>query len=194
MEEKLWLEFVFVVYLEDSSNLPSRTNEVIRLEKGLLAACKGEDTFLLCFLIDSFHEVKLCTFLPSHAQRLMVLEAKKAGEGKGMEKLRGKIGRGTDRFSNASPPPPCHLPVFVPANLILSDLFCGSCAAVTEIKNALVLLPHFSRVLKNSRVLIQLNNARGTSFFYVFYKIKTTTKGQEFVRQQKWVRILIDQH
>ena len=30
--------------------------------------------------------------------------------------------------------------------------------------------------------------------FYFFYKIKTTTKGQEFVRQQKWARILIDQH
>ncbi|XP_067040375.1 uncharacterized protein [Acropora muricata] len=43
--------------LGDSSNLPSRTNEVIRLEKGLLAACKGEDTFLPCFLIDSFHEL-----------------------------------------------------------------------------------------------------------------------------------------
>ena len=69
MEEKLWLEFAFVVYPEDSSNLPSRTNEVIRLEKQLLAACKGEDTFLPCFLVDSFHEVKLCTFFPSHAQR-----------------------------------------------------------------------------------------------------------------------------
>ncbi|CAH3157556.1 unnamed protein product [Porites lobata] len=55
--------------LGDSSNLPSRTNEVIRLEKRLLAACKGEDTFLPCFLVDSFHEVKLCTFFPSHAQR-----------------------------------------------------------------------------------------------------------------------------
>ena len=30
--------------------------------------------------------------------------------------------------------------------------------------------------------------------FYFFYKIKATTKGQEFVRQQKWARILIDQH
>ena len=53
------MEFAFVVYPEDSSNLPSRTNEVIRLEKRLLAACKGEDTFLPCFLVDSFHEVKL---------------------------------------------------------------------------------------------------------------------------------------
>ena len=26
--------------------------------------------------------------------------------------------------------------------------------------------------------------------FYFFYKIKTTTKGQEFVRQQKWARAL----
>ncbi|CAH3194808.1 unnamed protein product [Porites evermanni] len=41
--------------LGDSSNVPSRTNEVIRLEKELLAACKGEDTFLPCFLVDSFH-------------------------------------------------------------------------------------------------------------------------------------------
>ena len=69
MEEKLRLEFAFVFYPEDSSNLPSRTNEVIRLEKRLLAACKREDTFLPCFLVDSFHEVKLCTFFPSHAQR-----------------------------------------------------------------------------------------------------------------------------
>ena len=30
--------------------------------------------------------------------------------------------------------------------------------------------------------------------FYFFYEIKTTTKGQEFIRQQKRVRILIDQH
>ena len=30
--------------------------------------------------------------------------------------------------------------------------------------------------------------------FYFFYKIKTTTKGQEFVREQKRARILIDQH
>ena len=29
--------------------------------------------------------------------------------------------------------------------------------------------------------------------FYFFCKIKTSTKGQEFVRQQKWSRILIDQ-
>ena len=69
MEEKLRLEFAFVFYPEDSSNLPSRTTEVIRLEKRLLAACKREDTFLPCFLVDSFHEVKLCTFFPSHAQR-----------------------------------------------------------------------------------------------------------------------------
>ena len=26
--------------------------------------------------------------------------------------------------------------------------------------------------------------------FYFFYKIKTSTKGQEFVRQQKWARAL----
>ncbi|XP_068723776.1 uncharacterized protein [Montipora capricornis] len=51
-------EFAFLVYPEDSSNLPSRTNEVIRLEQRLLAACKGEDTFLPCFLVNSFH--KLC--------------------------------------------------------------------------------------------------------------------------------------
>ncbi|CAH3147370.1 unnamed protein product [Porites lobata] len=44
--------------LGDSSNLPSRTNEVIRLEKRLLAACKGDDTFLPCFLVDSFHEAR----------------------------------------------------------------------------------------------------------------------------------------
>lgn len=74
------MEFAFVVYPEDSSNLPSRTNEVIRSEKRLLAACKGEDTFLPCFLVDSFHEVKICTFLPLHAQRLMVFEAKNAGD------------------------------------------------------------------------------------------------------------------
>ena len=30
--------------------------------------------------------------------------------------------------------------------------------------------------------------------FYFFYKIKTTTKGQEFVREQKIAQILIDQH
>ncbi|XP_068759472.1 uncharacterized protein [Montipora capricornis] len=42
--------------LGDSSNLPSRTNEVIRLEQRLLAASKGENTFLPCFLLDSFHE------------------------------------------------------------------------------------------------------------------------------------------
>ena len=86
----------------------------------------------------------------------------RGGEGNG-KTLRGKIGRGTERSSNASPPP--SLPS---ANLIRSDLFCVSCSTtnhgVTEIKNALVLLSHFSRVLKNSRVLIQLNNARGTSF------------------------------
>ena len=29
--------------------------------------------------------------------------------------------------------------------------------------------------------------------FYFFYKIKTTIKGQEFARQQKWAQILIDQ-
>ena len=74
------MEFAFVFYPEDSSNLPSRTNEVIRLEKRLLAACKGEDTFLPCFLVDSFHGVKICTFFPSHAQRLMVFEAKNAGD------------------------------------------------------------------------------------------------------------------
>ena len=31
-------------------------------------------------------------------------------------------------------------------------------------------------------------------FFYFFYKIKTTTNGQEFVRQQKLAGIIIDQH
>lgn len=35
---------------------PSRTNEVIRLEQRLLAASKGDDTSLPCFLVDSFHE------------------------------------------------------------------------------------------------------------------------------------------
>ena len=43
---------------------------------------------------------------------------------------------------------------------------------------------HFSSVLKNSRVLITQQCTRN-KFFIFFYKIKTTTKGQEFVRQQK---------
>ena len=37
------------------------------------------------------------------------------------------------------------------------------------------------------------SNARGTSFFISFI-IRTTIKGQEFVRQQKWARLVIDQH
>ena len=59
MEEKSWLEFAFVVYPKDSSNLPSRTNEVIRLEQRLLAASKGEDTSLPCFLVDDRAEKRL---------------------------------------------------------------------------------------------------------------------------------------
>lgn len=44
------MEFAFVVYPEDSSNLPSRTNEVIRLEKRLLAGClQGRGHILAVF-------------------------------------------------------------------------------------------------------------------------------------------------
>jgi len=77
----------------------------MHLEKGLLAACKGEDTFLPCFLVDSFHEVKIyfssiiCPKVDGTLRK----------EGRGVErngkKLRGKIGRGTEYSSDTSPPP-----------------------------------------------------------------------------------------
>lgn len=77
MEEKLRLEFAFVFYPEDSSNLPSRTNEVIRLEKRLLAACKREDTFLPCFLVDSFHELCWQARQMNKAMGVILLNPKK---------------------------------------------------------------------------------------------------------------------
>ena len=42
---------------KDESDLPSRTNEVVRCEERLLASCRGENTSLPSFLIHSFDEV-----------------------------------------------------------------------------------------------------------------------------------------
>jgi len=42
---------------EEESNLPSRTNEVVRCEERLLASCRGENTSLPSFLVHSFDEV-----------------------------------------------------------------------------------------------------------------------------------------
>lgn len=48
--------FSFFISKEES-NLPSRTNEVVRCEERLLASCGGENTFLPSFLVHSFDEV-----------------------------------------------------------------------------------------------------------------------------------------
>jgi len=42
---------------KEESNLPSRTNEVVRCEERLLASCRGENTSLPSFLVHSFNEV-----------------------------------------------------------------------------------------------------------------------------------------
>ena len=42
---------------KEESDLPSRTNEVVRCEERLLASCRGENTSLPSFLIHSFDEV-----------------------------------------------------------------------------------------------------------------------------------------
>ncbi|XP_020615058.1 uncharacterized protein LOC110053194 isoform X2 [Orbicella faveolata] len=43
--------------LGEESNLPSRTNEVVRCEERLLASCRGENTSLPSFLVHSFDEL-----------------------------------------------------------------------------------------------------------------------------------------
>ena len=42
---------------KEESDLPSRTNEVVRCEERLLASCRGGNTSLPSFLIHSFNEV-----------------------------------------------------------------------------------------------------------------------------------------
>ena len=79
---------------KEESDLPSRTNEVVRCEERLLASCRGENTSLPSFLIHSFDEVgnkrlsavaspsptkntsPKCVKASIHTQRLLVVAIK----------------------------------------------------------------------------------------------------------------------